>query len=179
MSHALPVVRRTCTILFTDLVGSTALRQQLGDEAFDARRRVHDRLLTGAIERCEGELVKNVGDGAMAVFASAADALDCAIAMQRSVDRELGGVEAAFSMRIGASAGDVEEEQDDVHGTPVVEAARLCAAARGGQILVGEIVRVLAGTRVGHELSSVGALELKGLDERVAAWGVLWTADGS
>ena len=86
---------RTCTIVFTDLVGSTPLRQRLGDEAFDVRRRVHDRLLTEAVERGGGELVKHEGDGVMAVFASAADAITCVAAMQGAITRELGDAEAA------------------------------------------------------------------------------------
>ena len=163
---------RTCTIVFTDLVGSTSLRQRLGDEAFDVRRRVHDRLLTEAIERGGGEVVKHEGDGVMAVFASAADAITSVAAMQAAVTRELGDPEARFAMRIGVSAGDVAEEHGDFHGTPVVEAARLCAAASGGQILISDVVRVLAGSRCSCPLSSAGALELKGLDEPVLAWQV-------
>ena len=74
---------RTCTILFTDLVGSTELRSRLGDDAFDDRRRGHDRLIVDALARHDGELVKHEGDGVMAVFASAADALSCAITVQQ------------------------------------------------------------------------------------------------
>ena len=165
---------RTCTIVFTDLVGSTSLRQRLGDEAFDVRRRVHDRLLTEAIERGGGEVVKHEGDGVMAVFASAADAIASVAAMQAAVTRDLG--DAGFAMRVGASAGDVAEEHGDFHGTPVVEAARLCAAASGGQILISDVVRVLAGSRCMCPLSSAGALELKGLDVPVLAWEVRWVA---
>ncbi len=174
MGHAWAVGARTCTIVFTDLVGSTSLRQRLGDEAFDVRRRVHDRLLTEAVERGGGELVKHEGDGVMAVFASAADAITCVAAMQGAITRELGDAEARFAMRVGASAGDVAEEHGDFHGTPVVEAARLCAAASGGQILISDVVRVLAGSRCSCPLSSAGALEVKGLDVPVLAWEVQW-----
>ena len=66
-------------------------------------------------------------------------------------------------MRIGVSAGDVAFEEADCFGTPVIEAARLCAAAGGGKILVTDVVRVLAGLGGGPELTPVGALELKGL----------------
>ena len=168
---------RTCTILFTDLVGSTALRSALGDVAFDERRRVHDRLLAEAIGQNGGELLKHEGDGVMAVFGSAADAIACAAGMQRAIDRGLGEADARFSMRAGASAGDVSEEDGDVHGTPVVEAARLCAAARGGQVLVSDVVRVLAGSRSPHVLAPAGTLELKGLDAPVVVWEVAWTPD--
>ena len=70
--------------------------------------------------------------------------------------------------------GDVAEEQGDFHGTPVVEAARLYAAASGGQILISDVVRVLAGSRSICPLSSAGALELKGLDVPLLAWQVQW-----
>ena len=88
----LTVASRTCTILFTDLVGSTELRGRLGDDAFDARRRGHDRLIGDALARHDGELVKHEGDGVMAVFASAADALSCAISVQQGIGRERGRV---------------------------------------------------------------------------------------
>ena len=90
---------RPCTIVFTDLVGSTSLRQRLGDEAFDLRRRVHDRLLIDAIARGGGDLVKHEGDGVMAVFASAADAIASMAAVQTAVTRELGDPEVRFAMR--------------------------------------------------------------------------------
>src|SRR5947199_1660167 len=82
------VAPRTCTLLFTDLVGSTALRTRLGDEVFDQRRRRHDRLLGDAISLHSGELIKHEGDGAMAMFASAADAIACAVTIQQAIARE-------------------------------------------------------------------------------------------
>lgn len=168
---------RTCTILFTDLVGSTELRGRLGDDAFDARRRGHDKLIVDALARHDGELVKHEGDGVMAVFASAADALSCAITVQRGLARERGRDDAPFVARVGVSAGDVSEEDGDFHGTPVVEAARLCNAASGDQILAADVVRVLAGSRGGHQFVPVGALELKGLAEPLTAWEIVWSRD--
>ena len=170
---------RTCTILFTDLVGSTELRSRLGDDGFDTRRRTHDRLIVDALARHDGELVKHEGDGVMAVFASAADALSCAIAVQQGLARERGRDESPFVARVGVSAGDVSEEEGDFHGTPVVEAARLCNAAQGDQILAADVVRVLAGTRGGHQFVPVGALELKGLAEPLTAWDVVWSRGDS
>jgi class 3 adenylate cyclase len=170
---------RTCTILFTDLVGSTELRSRLGDDAFDARRRDHDKLITDALARHDGELVKHEGDGVMAVFASAADALSCAIAVQQGLARERRRDEAPFVARVGVSAGDVSEEAGDFHGTPVVEAARLCSAAQGDQILAADVVRVLAGTRGGHQFELVGTLELKGLAEPLTTWAVAWAREAS
>lgn len=168
---------RTCTILFTDLVGSTQLRTRLGDDDFDVRRRDHDQLLAGAIERQSGEVVKFGGDGVMAVFASAADALSCAVAIQQGVARDRRGDHDALEVRVGVSAGDVAEEQGDYHGTPVVEAARLCGVAQGGQVLAADVVRTLAGSRGGHQFAPMGALELKGLQDPLTTWEVAWALD--
>ena len=84
----------------------------------------------------------------MATFTGASDALAAAVAIQQALDRHnrSGSGDVPLEVRIGVSAGDVTFEEEDCFGTPVIEAARLCAAAGGGRILVTEIVRVLAGT---------------------------------
>ncbi|HEX5615568.1 MAG TPA: AAA family ATPase [Acidimicrobiia bacterium] len=168
---------RTCTILFTDLVGSTELRASLGDDEFDVRRRAHDQLLADTIVRHGGEVVKFGGDGVMAVFTSAADALSCGVAVQQGVTRDRRHDTEPLVVRVGVSAGDVADEDGDFHGTPVVEAARLCDAARGGQVLAADVVRVLAGTRGGHQFVPLGALELKGLPGPLVAWEIGWSVD--
>jgi len=153
------------TIVFTDLVGSTEGRARLGEDAAESLRRVHDRLVATAFESNGGQVVKHLGDGLMAVFSGAAEAVTAAVAAQRSLDRHNRSARDGeqLDVRVGLSAGDVTFENDDLFGTPVIEAARLCAAARGGQILAAEVVRVLAGGRGGHRFSAAGALELKGL----------------
>jgi class 3 adenylate cyclase len=166
----------TATVLFTDLVGSTELRARLGEEAADDLRRTHDRLLTEAVERHDGQVLKGLGDGIMATFAGASDAVAAAVAVQQAVNRlnHSAKVAVPLAVRVGLSAGDVAFEHDDVHGTPVVEASRLCAAAGGGEILAADVVRILAGSIVGHDFVSVGPLELKGLDHPVGAVRVGW-----
>ena len=161
-------------ILFTDLVGSTDLRSSLGDDAADGLRRDHDRLHAEAITAHGGLLVKGLGDGVMATFPGAAEALAAAVAMQRGMARWRRRIEHQLSIRVGVSAGDVVFEDNDCFGAPVVEAARLCAAAEADQILVADVVRLLAGTRHGFVCSAVGALELKGLAQPVTAWEVDW-----
>jgi class 3 adenylate cyclase len=168
--------RSTAIVLFTDLVGSTELRSRLGEDAADELRKAHDGAIGGAVEANRGRVVKNLGDGFMATFTGASDAVAAAVAIQQAIDRHnrsgSGGV--PLEVRIGVSAGDVAFEADDCFGTPVIEAARLCAAAGGGRILVTEVVRILAGTAGGHEFASVGALELKGLPAPVPACEVSW-----
>jgi class 3 adenylate cyclase/tetratricopeptide (TPR) repeat protein len=165
--------RSTAIVLFTDLVGSTELRSRLGEDAADALREQHDAIVTGAIGANRGTVVKNLGDGIMATFAGAADAVGAAVAAQQALDRHNGGSATALEVRIGISAGDVVFEKDDCFGTPVIEAARLCAAAQGGQILASEIVRWMARSG-GTTFTPVGSLELKGLSERVPTVEVGW-----
>ncbi len=163
------------TILFTDLVGSTALSQELGDHVADDVRREHFEVLRQAVSRTGGTEVKTIGDALMVSYPAAADAVAGAVAMQQGVARHnRRGAGPRLEMRIGISAGDATFEDGDWFGTPVVEAARLCAAADGGQILATEIVRALGGTRVGHTLESVAPIDAKGIAEPVAACVVVW-----
>jgi tetratricopeptide (TPR) repeat protein len=160
-------------VLFTDLVGSTELRSQLGEDAAEQLRHQHDELVGGAVESSRGNVVKNLGDGVMATFAGASDAVEAAVGIQQAIGRHNRSSAAVLEVRIGISAGDVAFEGDDCFGTPVIEAARLCGAARGGQILASEIVRWLAGSG-GGTFTPIGSLELKGLPEPVPAVEVHW-----
>src|SRR4051794_3703749 len=164
----------TAIVLFTDVVGSTELRTHLGDDRADDVRRDHDELLRDAMAARGGAAVKGTGDGLMAVFDAAAEAIAAGTAMQQATRRYAEQSGVGVDIRVGISAGDVSWEGADCFGTPVVEAARLCAAASAGQVLVSEIVRLLAGSRGGHDFTSLGALELKGLGQPVATYEVSW-----
>src|SRR5256714_15069101 len=98
--------RSTAIVLFTGLVGSTELRSRLGEGAADARREQRDALVTGAIEANRGSVVKNLGDGIMATFAGASDAVSAAVAIQQAIDRHNRSSPEALEVRIGISAGD-------------------------------------------------------------------------
>ena len=167
------MTRATAIVLFTDLVGSTALRSELGEDGAERLRREHDDLLAGAVEVNQGRVVKNLGDGVMATFVGAADAVQAGVAIQQAMERHSRTSPTALQVRIGISAGDVVFEGDDCFGTPVIEAARLCASAQGGQILASEIVRWMARSG-GSTFTPVGALELKGLPEPVPTVEVGW-----
>jgi predicted ATPase/class 3 adenylate cyclase len=168
--------RTTATILFTDLVGSTELRGRLGEEAADDLRRRHDQLLAQAVETNNGRVVKGLGDGIMASFAGASDAVAAAVAIQQAVDRlnRSGKAPVPVAVRVGVSAGDVASEDEDVHGTPVIEAARLCGEAVGGEILAAEVVRWLGGAQGAPSFVPVGSLELKGLAAPVPTLRIQW-----
>jgi class 3 adenylate cyclase len=163
----------TATVLFTDLVGSTELMSRLGDVSYDELRGEHFTALRKALSVHHGAEIKNTGDGLMATFTSAVEALQCAVAMQQAADQQTTW-STAVAIRIGLSTGEVTFEGGDVFGTAVVEAARLAAAARPGQILATAVVRMLAGSRAPTTLADVGALELKGLPDPVVACEVSW-----
>jgi predicted ATPase/DNA-binding SARP family transcriptional activator/class 3 adenylate cyclase len=157
------VTRRSSTILVTDLVNSTALRVELGEEAADALRREHDALLSSVVAAHRGVVVKGLGDGILCTFSSAADALDAGIGLQRAVRSSAG--DRALAIRVGISSGDVSLEEGDCFGTPVVEAARLCATAGPGNVLVAELTRSMARGRGGHRFGPLRELTLKGLPD--------------
>jgi class 3 adenylate cyclase len=164
----------TVTVVFTDLVGSTDLRLALGDDRADALTDECDRLVTAAVTSAGGEVVKSLGDGLMAVFHAAATAVDAAVAAQIELARAARRWRNVdLAMRVGIATGDADHEGADWHGMPVVEAARLCAAADGGQILASALVRTLAGSRSDHDFEPVGTIELKGLGQ-VETAAVLW-----
>jgi predicted ATPase/class 3 adenylate cyclase len=164
----------TATVLFTDLVGSTELLSRLGEQAFDGLRRAHFAALREAIAKAGGTDVKGLGDGVLATFSSAAQAIGCGVAMQQAVDLHGRTAGIPLALRVGLALGDVVFDDGDVFGTPVVEAARLVAAARGGQILVTELVRMVAGRRCTSEFTDLGSLQLKGLPEPVPVCEVAW-----
>ena len=164
----------TVAILFTDVVGSTALSQRLSPDSADEVRRGHFSVLRQAVAETGGVEVKNLGDGVMVAFASASAALACGVAMQQGVERDNRGREHSVGLRVGLSAGELSKEDEDYFGEPVIEAARLCAKCESGQILAADVVRAMAGRRSRHECRSIGALELKGLPDPVEAVEVIW-----
>ncbi len=164
----------TVSVLMTDLVGSTAIADRVGPEAAEDLRTEHFGLLRGALQRTGGREVKNLGDGLMVVFSSAAQSLLCAARMQQAVEARNRRSEEQLGVRVGVSLGEAAAQDGDYFGEPVVEAARLCAHATGGQILVNDLVHRLAGARDGHSFRSLGALELKGISEPVAAFELVW-----
>jgi class 3 adenylate cyclase/tetratricopeptide (TPR) repeat protein len=169
-----PAATEMVAVLMTDLVGSTAMADRLGPEAAETLRQEHFALLRGALERTGGTEVKNLGDGLMVVFSSAAQSLACAAAMQQAVEARNRGAGEQLGVRVGVSLGDTTSEDGDYFGEPVVESARLCAHAAGGQIVINALVRQLAGSREGHSFKSLGGLPLKGISEPVEAFELQW-----
>jgi class 3 adenylate cyclase/DNA-binding CsgD family transcriptional regulator len=163
-------------LLFTDLVGSTELLGRLGDDAGERVRRAHFRVLREAVTAAGGQEVKNLGDGLMVSFESAVAGVECAVGIQRAVERHNRRARPGerLRVRVGLHVGEPITEEDDYFGTPVVVAKRLCDAAQGGQVLASELVRGLVGSRGGFVFQPVGPLALKGLAEPLPAHEVRW-----
>lgn len=148
--------RVLATLLFTDLVGSTAMAASLGDVAWRELLSAHFESARAALERFRGREVKTTGDGLLATFEGPAQALDCAAAICRSARRH------GLHVRAGVQVGEVELVGDDVRGVAVHEAARIMARAGEDEILVSETTRQLASTS-GLAFEERGTHVLKGL----------------
>jgi class 3 adenylate cyclase len=165
------------TILFTDIVESTALTQQMGDEAVMALLDLHDTVVRNALAGLGGREVKHTGDGIMASFVSAAAAVKCATQIQRDLAKhEKKQHDNKLKLRIGAAAGEPVEQHHDLFGSTVQLAARLCAHASPEQILVSNALAELCLGK-GISFQDLGELALKGFDRPVRAHAVLWVDD--
>ena len=170
---ALPAAGGLVTILFTDIEGSTALTQRLGDLKAREVFREHERITRDALTRNGGSEVKTMGDGFMASFGSASKALDCAIEMQRALAAHNANAETPIKVRIGLNAGEPIAEEEDLFGTAVITAARIAAQADGGEILVSNVVRELVAGR-GFMFHDRGETVLRGFEDPVRIYEVRW-----
>lgn len=161
----------TVTILFTDIVDSTRNLQRLGDRRWDRVRRAHFASLRESLVEHGGTEVKNTGDGLMAVFTSAVDAVSAGLEMQRACNAEAAEGEVVH-IRVGISTGEATVERGDYFGTPVVEAARVCAFGGAGDVLTTSFVRLLARQSEVARFTSLGSQELKGFDEPLEVYRV-------
>ena len=132
------------TILFTDMEGSTALTQRLGDARAQDVVRTHNRFVREALAAHGGREIKHTGDGIMATFRSASQAIEGAIDIQRRIHALAEeDPDSALRVRIGLNAGEPVAEEGDYFGTAVQVASRICATAEPGQILATGVVRDL------------------------------------
>jgi class 3 adenylate cyclase len=133
-------------ILFTDVEGHTVMMQRLGDAAGRAALREHEEITREMLKAHGGVEVKAMGDGFMAWFASVTSAAECSVALQTAFSARNETTTVPMSIRIGINAGEPVEDAGDLFGSSVILAARIAAKARGGEILVSDVVRgLLAG----------------------------------
>jgi class 3 adenylate cyclase len=148
------------SVLFTDIVDSTGITQRYGDDVAMECVRLHDSVVRAALAEFHGREVKHTGDGIMASFASAANAVRCAARIQARLQAHE-PAPVALQVRIGISAGEPVEQNQDLFGSTVQLAARLCAAASPAQSLVSSAVAELCIGK-GLDFDYVGERELKG-----------------
>jgi class 3 adenylate cyclase/pimeloyl-ACP methyl ester carboxylesterase len=158
----------TAIILFADIADSTALTERLGDAAFREKARALDESLRRAISSNGGQAIdgKLLGDGVLATFGAAREAIACAQACHAA------GSHAGLPLHIGVHAGDVIREENNVFGGAVNIAARVAGEAAAGETLVSQTVRELARTSAGVSFEDRGERALKGVGEPVRLFAV-------
>jgi class 3 adenylate cyclase len=167
------------TLLFSDIEGSTALIEQLGEGPWFELVRDHNAIVRGVVQAHDGTVVKSQGDGFMIAFASAHAALRCAIEVERAFAGEPAGDVPAFRIRIGAHTGFVIADADDFYGRNVVLAARIADQAGGGEILVSEAAKQYTESDPSFRFEPRGELRLKGLVGEHTVYVLEWDDDGS
>ena len=179
----------TVTIFFSDIRGFTDYTEREGDEAARQMLRRYNAIVREKIEDYSGTVVKELGDGFMATFRGARPAILCALAIQRTVvQANRNQARHGIEIGIGINTGEPIQEGTDYVGLDVNLAARICAIAKPGQILVAETTRWLAG-RIEPRRSEGAVVEyvddglhdLKGFPERKQLFRVEWhhTATGA
>lgn len=159
-------------LMFTDIVNSTQLTQELGDVGAQEIIHVHNNIVRSALLNNYGKEVKHMGDGIMAVFPSSNTAVEGALEIQRQMANHNARGDGEFHVRIGINAGEAITEENDLFGTVVQLAARVCAAASGDEILVSPAVKeTYAGKRA--RFKSLGTRELKGFSAPIEIFAAL------
>jgi len=169
--RAVDAYRSVRTILFTDVVDSTALTQKLGDVVARRLMRSLEADVDRAIASAGGTRVKQLGDGVMGSFVTAGAAVNAAIAICEASRAFDAASEEPLHLRTGIAAGEPVTEDGDLFGTAVQMAARLCAKAAPGEILVSSVVRELCRGRA-LTFEPRGQLDLKGFADPVDAYTV-------
>ena len=162
----------TVTIMFTDLEASTATNEAMGDDRFLPLLLRHNEIVRMQAESAGGSVVKSQGDGFMLAFSSARRAVGCAACIQKEVEE----LDERMRVRMGVHTGEPVRHADDFYGRDVAYAARLGAAATGGEILVSSLVKSLVAPSGSVKFEGPRELELKGFDGMQQVYSVSWSA---
>jgi class 3 adenylate cyclase len=163
------------TIAFTDIEGSTATMERLGEEAWVDMLRAHNGVVRGLVGEHGGDVVKSQGDGFMLAFRSASAAVACAVDLQRAVGRSnAADVERAVRVRIGVHTGNMFELDGDFLGRSVVLAARITGRARGGEVLVSAACKEYTEKVAPWDYGAPTLLSLKGLAAAEQVYSLDW-----
>ena len=153
----------TLTMLFTDIESSTALNVSLGDAGWMKVLNEHNVIIRRNLREYHGHEVKTIGDAFMVVFSSAVDALNCVISFQHEFLERNKTAVTPICVRTGLHTGEPVKKKGDFYGYHVNFASRVASAARGGQILVSELLKEIVGPSGLFDLTAESPVELKGL----------------
>jgi predicted ATPase/class 3 adenylate cyclase len=160
----LPLPTGTITLLFTDIEGSTNLLHQLGDQYANVLAQQRD-LLREAFEKWNGRVVDTQGDAFFVAFSSAMDAVNAAVASQRALSSHQWPEQTTVRVRMALHTGELKLTATGFVGIDVHRAARLCAAAYGGQTIISQTTRDLVESELPEDVSlrDLGEHRLKDL----------------
>ena len=151
-----PGARVLATVLFTDIVDSTATLERVGDQAWREMLLAHNARMRDTVNAFRGQEIATTGDGFLVVFDSATRAVRCGLAMARAVES------VGLRIRVGIHTGEVEFVGDDVRGVAVHAAARVLSIAGAGEVVASATTRDLA-EGSGVTFVDAGSHVLKGL----------------
>jgi adenylate cyclase len=171
-------LRRLAAILVADVVGYSRFMEADEVGALAALRQLRSEVVEPLVEQHSGRVVKTMGDGVLVEFASAVNAVNCALAVQaRMVDGSAAGAER-ISLRIGINLGDVVEEDADIYGDGVNVATRLEALSPPGGICIAANVHEAVSGKINIAVDDLGERLLKNIARPVRAYVVRKSADG-
>lgn len=170
-----PSVPNMFTFLFTDIVGSTAMTQRLGNVGAQKAVRAHNDAVRGAIQQFNGREVKHTGDGIMATFPDGPSAVGASIQMLQGIQsHNQADPNTTVEIRIGINTGEAVEEENDFFGQAVQTTARICDKAADGHAWVSEVV-VEACKGQKYKFLPRGEFEMKGLEKPKPLFEIAWT----
>ncbi len=160
------------SVLFTDVEGSTALAEALGDQRWSVIIDTHFQTLADIIRKHHGQFVKSLGDGTLSIFPSVNEALLAAVEMQTAV--KSASEEPLLGLRIGIHTGDVVQSRGDFFGTVVNKASRITTAGIAGEILVSDTTRAMVGAKSTFRFADTDPRHLKGLEGQHILYRLAW-----
>jgi serine/threonine protein kinase/class 3 adenylate cyclase len=169
----------TVTIMFSDIEDSTVLTERLGDQRWIEVLHRHNEIVRASVSRYGGFEVKSQGDGFMLAFASATNALRCAVAIQQELAAEReSNPDSPLRVRIGMHTGEVLREESDFFGKNVILAARIAGKATGNEILVSSLLREIVASGGEFRFGDEREIELKGLTGTHRVFDLPWLEGG-
>ena len=157
----------TVTIMFTDVEGSTSLLSTRGFTESHEIMKAYEQIIDEKVGEHAGRRIKGLGDGFMVSFGSTRHGVECALDIQRTIaEYSKLNPERKIRIRIGINTGEVVEEAGDIFGAAVNVAARVAGKAKGGEILVSDVVRALVGPVAEIKFEYRGHYKLKGFPDR-------------